>query len=96
MEVVLTFDDGPWPENTPAVLKALDDNCLKATFFEIGKHAMWHPQITRQVIEAGRTVGTHTWSHKHLARNPYASDLEKAKQEIEMGNSAVRIPTQYS
>ena len=35
-EVVLTFDDGPWPENTAAVLKALADNCLKATFFEIG------------------------------------------------------------
>src|SRR5262249_43972866 len=90
-EVVLTFDDGPWPENTTAVLKALDDNCLKATFFEIGKHAMWHPEITRQVIEAGHTLGTHTWSHKHLARKPYASDLEKAKREIELGNSAVRI-----
>ena len=38
-EVVLTFDDGPWPGNTPAVLKALTDECLKATFFEIGKHA---------------------------------------------------------
>jgi peptidoglycan/xylan/chitin deacetylase (PgdA/CDA1 family) len=90
-EVVLTFDDGPWPENTAAVLKALGGECLKATFFEIGEHAMWHPQITRQVIEAGQTVGTHTWSHKDLARNPYASDLEKAKQEIEMGNSAVHM-----
>ncbi len=90
-EVVLTFDDGPWPENTAAVLKALGDECLKATFFEIGEHATWHPQITRQVIEAGQTVGTHTWSHKDLARNPYASDLEKAKEEIEMGNSAVHM-----
>ena len=36
-EVVLTFDDGPWPENTPAVLRALADNCLRATFFEIGQ-----------------------------------------------------------
>jgi len=90
-EVVLTFDDGPWPQNTPAVLKALADNCLKATFFEIGEHAMWHPEITKQVIEAGQTVGTHTWSHKDLARNPYASDLENAKQEIEMGNSAVHM-----
>jgi len=90
-EVVLTFDDGPWPENTAAVLKALADECLKATFFEIGEHAVWHPQITKQVIEAGQTVGTHTWSHKDLARNPYASDLEKAKQEIEMGNSAVHM-----
>jgi peptidoglycan/xylan/chitin deacetylase (PgdA/CDA1 family) len=90
-EVVLTFDDGPWPGNTSAVLNALKDNCLKATFFEIGEHAMWHPEITRQLIEAGQTVGTHTWSHKDLARNPYADDLEKAKQEIELGNSAVHL-----
>src|SRR5262249_209885 len=40
-EVVLTFDDGPWQENTPMVLKALTDNCSKATFFEIGQHATW-------------------------------------------------------
>jgi peptidoglycan/xylan/chitin deacetylase (PgdA/CDA1 family) len=90
-EVVLTFDDGPWPANTPAVLKALADECLKGIFFEIGKHATWHPEITKQVIEAGMTVGTHTWSHKDLARNPYAKDLEQAEQEIEMGNSAVHI-----
>jgi peptidoglycan/xylan/chitin deacetylase (PgdA/CDA1 family) len=88
-EVVLTFDDGPWPENTLAVLKALADNCLKATFFEIGQHAMWHPELAKQVAAAGNTVGSHTWSHKDLARNPYASDLELAKQEIEMGFSAV-------
>jgi peptidoglycan/xylan/chitin deacetylase (PgdA/CDA1 family) len=90
-EVVLTFDDGPWPGNTPAVLKALNDECLKATFFEIGEHATWHPEITKQVIAAGMTVGTHTWSHKDLARNPYAKDIEQAKAEIEMGNSAVHL-----
>jgi peptidoglycan/xylan/chitin deacetylase (PgdA/CDA1 family) len=90
-EIILTFDDGPWPGNTPAVLKALADECLKATFFEIGEHATWHPEITKQVIDAGMTVGTHTWSHKDLARNPYAKDLEKAEQEIEMGNSAVHM-----
>jgi peptidoglycan/xylan/chitin deacetylase (PgdA/CDA1 family) len=90
-EVVLTFDDGPWPGNTPAVLKALTDECLKATFFEIGEHATWHPEITKQVIAAGMTVGTHTWSHKDLARNPYAKDIEQAKAEIEMGISAVHL-----
>ena len=90
-EVVLTFDDGPWPGNTAAVLKTLTDECLKATFFEIGKHATWHPEITKKVIEAGMTVGTHTWSHKDLARNPYAKDIEQAKQEIEMGISAVQM-----
>ena len=90
-EVVLTFDDGPWPENTPAVIKALTDNCAKATFFEIGEHATWRPDITKQVIAAGMTVGTHTWSHKDLAKNPYAKDIEQAKQEIEMGVSAVSM-----
>jgi peptidoglycan/xylan/chitin deacetylase (PgdA/CDA1 family) len=88
-EVVLTFDDGPWPENTPAVLKALADNCLKATFFEIGEHAVWHPEIAKQVAAAGHTIGSHTWSHKDLAKKPYASDIEQAKQEIEMGISAL-------
>jgi peptidoglycan/xylan/chitin deacetylase (PgdA/CDA1 family) len=88
-EVVLTFDDGPWPENTPAVLKALADNCLKATFFEIGEHAMWHPEIAKQVAAAGNTIGSHTWSHKDLSKKPYADDIDLAKQEIEMGVSAV-------
>jgi len=90
-EVVLTFDDGPWPENTPMVLKALKDNCIKATFFEIGEHATWRPDISREVTAAGMTVGNHTWSHKDLARNPYAKDIEAAKQEIEMGVSAVHM-----
>jgi peptidoglycan/xylan/chitin deacetylase (PgdA/CDA1 family) len=90
-EVVLTFDDGPWPENTPAVLKALTDNCVKATFFEIGEHATWRPDLTKQLVAAGMTVGSHTWSHKDLAKNPYAKDIEQAKQEIEMGVSAVRM-----
>jgi peptidoglycan/xylan/chitin deacetylase (PgdA/CDA1 family) len=90
-EVVLTFDDGPWPENTPMVLKALQDNCIKATFFEIGEHATWRPDLTKLLIAAGMTVGSHTWSHKDLARNPYAKDIEQAKQEIEMGVSAVTM-----
>jgi peptidoglycan/xylan/chitin deacetylase (PgdA/CDA1 family) len=88
-EVVLTFDDGPWPGNTPAVIKALTDQCLKATFFEIGEHATWHPEISKLVAEAGMTIGSHTWSHKDLARNPYASNIELAEQEIELGVSAV-------
>jgi peptidoglycan/xylan/chitin deacetylase (PgdA/CDA1 family) len=90
-EVVLTFDDGPWKGNTPAVLKALQDNCAKATFFEIGEHATWYPEISKMVAAAGMTIGSHTWSHKDLARNPYAKDIEQAKQEIEMGVSAVHM-----
>ena len=90
-EVVLTFDDGPWPDNTPMVIKALTDNCVKGTFFEIGEHATWRPDIAKMVAAAGMTIGSHTWSHKDLAKNPYAKDIEKAKDEIEMGVSGVHL-----
>jgi peptidoglycan/xylan/chitin deacetylase (PgdA/CDA1 family) len=86
-EVVLTFDDGPWPRNTPAVLEALAAQCVKATFFPIGKHAIWHPEILKQVAEAGHSVGTHTWSHADLSKK----SVEEAKKEIEMGASAVHM-----
>ena len=49
-EVVLTFDDGPWPVNTPAVLKALADECTTGIFFSIGKHATYYPEILKQVL----------------------------------------------
>jgi peptidoglycan/xylan/chitin deacetylase (PgdA/CDA1 family) len=90
-EVALTFDDGPWPGNTPMVLKALQDNCTKATFFEIGEHATWRPDLAKELAAAGMTIGSHTWSHKDLAKNPYANDIEQAQQEIEMGVSAVHM-----
>jgi peptidoglycan/xylan/chitin deacetylase (PgdA/CDA1 family) len=86
-EVVLTFDDGPWPGTTPAVLAALASHCTKALFFPIGKHAMWHPEILKQVALAGHTIGSHTWSHADLSKLP----AEQAKGEIEKGASAVRI-----
>ena len=86
-EVVLTFDDGPWPDNTPAVLKALAAQCTKALFFPIGKHAMWHPEILKEVAAAGHTIGSHTWSHVDLSK--LTSD--QAKEEIEKGVSAVRV-----
>src|SRR5512139_2591225 len=84
-EVVLTFDDGPWPGNTPAVLKALADNCTKAVFFPIGKHAGWHPEIMKQVAAAGHTIGSHTWSHADLSK----LTIDQAKEEFEKGASAV-------
>jgi peptidoglycan/xylan/chitin deacetylase (PgdA/CDA1 family) len=86
-EVVLTFDDGPWV-TTPAVLKALADQCVRATFFPIGKHATYYPEILRQVAAAGHTIGSHTWSHADLAALTKKSEQE-AKEEIEKGLSAV-------
>jgi peptidoglycan/xylan/chitin deacetylase (PgdA/CDA1 family) len=84
---VLTFDDGPWPGNTPRVLKALADQCTKALFFPIGKHAGWHPEILKQVVAEGHTVGSHTWSHKDLTR----LTPQEAQDEFEKGVAAVSI-----
>jgi len=85
-EVVLTFDDGPWP-TTPQVLKALADECVRATFFPIGKHATYYPEILRAAAEAGHSIGNHTWSHQDLSRKT----IQEAKDEIEKGASAVRM-----
>jgi peptidoglycan/xylan/chitin deacetylase (PgdA/CDA1 family) len=87
-EVVLTFDDGPWPANTPAVLKALADECTTGIFFEIGKHATYYPEIAKQVYAAGHTIGTHTWSHATLVDKKLSED--QRKEEIEKGISAVK------
>ncbi|TWC07085.1 peptidoglycan/xylan/chitin deacetylase (PgdA/CDA1 family) [Bradyrhizobium macuxiense] len=87
-EVVLTFDDGPWPGNTPAVLKALADECTTGIFFPIGKHATYHPEILRQVYAAGHTVGSHTWSHENLNNKKLTEDQKK--DEIERGLAAVK------
>jgi peptidoglycan/xylan/chitin deacetylase (PgdA/CDA1 family) len=86
-EVVLTFDDGPWPSNTPAVLAALAAQCVKATFFPVGKHSSWHPEILKQVVARDHTIGSHTWSHVNLAKK----SLQDAKDEIENGFSAVAV-----
>jgi peptidoglycan/xylan/chitin deacetylase (PgdA/CDA1 family) len=87
-EVVLTFDDGPWPVNTPSVLKTLADECTKAIFFPIGKHATYYPEILKQVAAAGHTIGSHTWSHANL-NNKKLTEPQR-KEEIEKGFSAVK------
>jgi peptidoglycan/xylan/chitin deacetylase (PgdA/CDA1 family) len=71
------------------VLKALDDECTKAVFFPIGKHATYHPEILRQVLAAGHTVGAHTWSHANL--NGKKITDQTAKDEVEKGFSAVKF-----
>ena len=87
-EVVLTFDDGPWLGNTPAVLKALAEECTTGIFFTIGKHATYYPEILKQVYAAGHTIGTHTWSHVALVNKKLSED--QRKEEIEKGFSAVK------
>src|ERR1700716_3332695 len=97
-EVVLTFDDGPWPKNTASVLAALAAHCTKAIFFPIGLHATYEPGILKQVAAAGHAVGSHTWCHQDLSKTKGRCNINgktlaveyDPKDEIEKGISAVR------
>lgn len=81
-EVVLTFDDGPLPKYSNQILKMLDDECIKATFFIIGQQAKANPEGVRKLIAAGHTVGTHSMNHPlTFDRMP----IEKAEAEINGG-----------
>ena len=84
-EVVLTFDDGPWPGTTPKVLAALAHECVRATFFLIGKPASEHPGLVRRLAAEGHTVAHHTWTHHNLK---YMKP-EAAIGEIDKGIAAV-------
>src|SRR5437667_4746830 len=76
-EVVLTFDDGPWPPTDARVLAALAHECVRATFFLIGKSASEHPEIVRRIAADGHTIGHHTWTHRSLTRiKPSETDEE--------------------
>src|ERR1700761_5110431 len=86
-EGVLTFDDGPLPRNSNKVLEILADQCVKATFFTIGKMAHYSPEGVRKLLAAGHTIGTHTEDHP-LTMNRMAT--ERAKQEIDDGIASTK------
>src|ERR1700684_4092374 len=88
-EVVLTFDDGPWPPTTPKVLAALARECVHATFFLIGKPASEHPDLVRRIAAEGHTIGTHTWTHPSLARIKPDDAVEQIDRGIAAGDAAV-------
>ena len=83
-EVVLTFDDGPFPPTTSKVLAALANECVRATFFLIGQHAAEYPDMVRRIAREGHNVGHHTWSHPFMPHIP----VDKAKADIDRGIAA--------
>jgi peptidoglycan/xylan/chitin deacetylase (PgdA/CDA1 family) len=85
-EVVLTFDDGPLPPRTTHALDILAHECVKATFFLVGRMAHTFPDTVRRIHDAGHTIGTHSYSHPlTFHRMP----LDKAEFEINEGIAAV-------
>jgi peptidoglycan/xylan/chitin deacetylase (PgdA/CDA1 family) len=95
-EVVLTFDDGPWPPTTPRVLTALANECVRATFFLIGKPASEHPDLVRRIAAEGHSIGTHTWLHRSLRQiNPgeTTEEIDRAIAAVELALHGVATTT---
>ncbi len=84
-EVVLTFDDGPWRPTDQKILPALAQECVRATFFLLGRRASEHPELVRRMAAQGHTIAHHTWTHHNLK---YMKP-EAAIGEIDKGIAAV-------
>jgi peptidoglycan-N-acetylglucosamine deacetylase len=84
-EVALTFDDGPWPKTTDAILAELKAANVKATFFMIGYQLSNRPEIGKRVLAAGMEIGDHSHSHKLLAKQSYKT----ITNEISWGAQAI-------
>lgn len=83
--VALTFDDGPTPERTDQILKILEDENIKATFFLNGRFLERHPDAGRLLINSGHEIANHSYSHKRMVFMPYsevAEELESTEKII--------------
>jgi len=87
-DVFLTFDDGPNPDVTPAVLEILDKYEAKATFFCIGRNVERYPDVFKQIKDEGHAAGNHTYSHLKgwiTSNAEYYNDIELAEKWIHSG-----------
>ncbi|MFG1432423.1 polysaccharide deacetylase family protein [Xanthobacter sp. V2C-8] len=89
-EVVLTFDDGPWPKTTPAILDALKAECARATFFLIGDNAKARPALVRRELAEGHTVAHHSMTHPAatLAKLPFDAAVAEIRKGIAADETA--------
>lgn len=84
--VALTWDDGPDPDVTPALLDLLAEHDVRGTFFLVGERAARHPELVRAMVEAGHEVGNHSWSHglatNLLSTSAQAAQMQRAQAEL--------------
>ena len=79
----LTFDDGPIPDVTPRILKILKEHKIKATFFCVGENIHKHPEIFKQILQDGHSVGNHTYHHLkgwNTSKKEYLLNVEKCQK----------------
>ncbi|MFF8841806.1 polysaccharide deacetylase family protein [Streptomyces sp. NPDC015127] len=80
--MVLTFDDGPDPRYTPAILATLREHGVQAMFFVCGEMATQHPDLLRKMADDGHVIGNHTWSH------PLVPGLAPSRIRDELGSTS--------
>jgi peptidoglycan/xylan/chitin deacetylase (PgdA/CDA1 family) len=83
--VYLSFDDGPVPETTPAVLLILKQYGIKATFFCVGDNVEKYPELFQEIIKQGHRLGNHSFNHVRgfsMGANEYLRNVQKASQFI--------------
>ncbi|TCT02431.1 polysaccharide deacetylase family protein [Aquabacter spiritensis] len=89
-EVILTFDDGPLPPMTTRVLDTLAQNCVKATFFIVGRMASAYPTVLQRVAQDGHTIGTHSQNHPLIfPKLKQASGIQEIDQGFASTNAAL-------
>ncbi len=84
--VALTFDDGPHPQGTPAVMEALREHGATATFFLAGEQVVRRPALAAEIVAAGHRVELHCHRHRNLLRitaGEFLEDAERARAAIE-------------
>ncbi|MDH5396902.1 MAG: polysaccharide deacetylase family protein [Cyclobacteriaceae bacterium] len=85
-KIYLTFDDGPDPAITPEILSILKEKEVKATFFLVGGNVGKQPEIVKDILESGHTVGNHTFSHMmgwKSNASAYLRDTDLCQQKLE-------------
>jgi peptidoglycan/xylan/chitin deacetylase (PgdA/CDA1 family) len=85
-EVVLTFDDGPLPPYTNIILDTLASQCVKATYFLVGKMAHAYPSIVRRIYNEGHTIGTHSQNHPRAFQR---LSMQRVEREVDGGVNSV-------
>jgi peptidoglycan/xylan/chitin deacetylase (PgdA/CDA1 family) len=92
--VALTFDDGPHPEGTPAVLEALERAGAKATFFMVGEQVDRRPELAAEVVSRGHLVALHAYRHRlHLRMTPRLLEADIARGLASLERAIDRKPT---
>jgi peptidoglycan/xylan/chitin deacetylase (PgdA/CDA1 family) len=103
-KVLITFDDGPHPENTPKILDSLKENDVRAVFFIVGEKAEKHPEIVQRILDEGHLIGNHTFSHPPLfalmSGNRVSKEIDKCQtllnNKFTMNNLFFRPPIGYT